>query len=132
MRISCWSSDVCSSDLGVVVERRRIPVEVDEHETGEHDTVNLAQADIAVLQLAATELLTFQHELIVAVQVPAPAVERADDVPVLESALQLLRKRRTTMRADVVVCLDLVGLSTCAHDRSEKRRVGNKRVCQYG
>src|SRR3546814_15344847 len=70
-------------DVGV--ERRRIPVEVDEHETGEHDTVNLAQADIAVLQLAATELLTFQHELIVAVQVPAPAVERADDVPVLES-----------------------------------------------
>src|SRR3546814_9310404 len=59
----------------VVVERRRIPVEVDENEPGEHDTVNLAQADIAVLQLAATELLKFQYELIVAVQVPARSEE---------------------------------------------------------
>src|SRR3546814_19754488 len=56
MRISDWSSDVCSSDL------------------------------IAGLQLAVAEFLLFEDQFVGASQIPAPAVERTDDATAVEMA----------------------------------------------
>src|SRR3546814_3049682 len=66
MRISDWSSDVCSSDLQVAARLQRavdaqqdvffhFGREVDQHVAAEHD-VELAQAGVAVQQVERAEL----------------------------------------------------------------------------
>src|SRR5262245_20882654 len=47
-----------------ILERLRVPIQVDEHEAGEYRRLHFFQCHVAVAQLAAAEFTALQHELI--------------------------------------------------------------------
>ena len=88
-----------------LIERLRILGQVDPHESGEDDGVHFLERHVAVLELPVAKLLTLEHEMIVALQIPAPAMERTDDAAILECAAAL-SQRGAAMRTEVVIGLD--------------------------
>src|SRR3546814_15672684 len=75
MRISDWSSDVCSSDLGH--RRTAAPQATDRIQRGEGIAMNAMKLAMPALLATAT--------LLVACQTPAPAPEPAPPPPVVQS-----------------------------------------------
>jgi hypothetical protein len=76
----CQSFDDVLDRCDELLEGLRVSVEVDEHEAGPDRDFYLFEPHIAGLQLAIAKLLTLEHELILAEQIPAPAVKRTQDL----------------------------------------------------
>ena len=61
-------------------------IEIDKDKPCKHLNPDLAQRHVAVLQFAIVKFLALHDELVAALQIPAPAVERAPDGTILETA----------------------------------------------
>jgi hypothetical protein len=99
-----------------VIERLGIWIEVDEDKPGKHHHFQLFQRHITVTQLAATELLTLEDELILALEIPAPTVKRAYDALLPEGSAPF-GERGAAMRANIVIGLDGVRIDSHQQNR---------------
>src|SRR3546814_16822960 len=114
MRISDWSSDVCSSDLKAELDEKLTNIDVAKR------TINIREAQAAGEERRKdAELLLKRHDTLEGIK--------------LKTAEQARKDRETDNRIDIGLAeLDLAIDAAAEAGRSDKRRVGNEcvRTCR--
>ena len=98
------------------VQRRRVGVHVDERAPAPRVDLALDEMEVVGIECRLGEQLGLVHERVGAVEVPAPAVERADEAAAFAVA-PVVDELRRPMAAGIEVRLDRVGVDAHHDDR---------------